>query len=228
MNRPNNVQSTAGILLADTNAVYKLYFFFKKGLLPPNNIFIPNIGSLEFHPIVLDEVAGHINFRNLILTKEYDYLIDEIPKFFSHLLDDDFPNLLMFTKNNLCKSLEIVDLNSEQFQKKRKIYEVERVRLQKMWIANNEKGKRVHSRPGSNDYSLLFSAEKHGYKIVTHDGILSAIAFEILNDEMTMKVEDIIKQILLNEPSQKEKIEAILANLDFVGESLNSARIFSK
>lgn len=183
-------QSNAKILLTDTNAAYKLYFFRRKNLVPLSKLEIDGIGIVEFHPIVLEEVSGHIGFWNKACEYNLSNKTEHCPNFFHALLADDFPKTIDFITANLCTSIESVNVKGQDFSDKRKIYEAERQRLQKIWKENGVLGKKVTSKPSNNDYCILYSAEKHNHKIITHDEILFAVATEILDDSVLLRVED--------------------------------------
>jgi hypothetical protein len=220
------LQSNATILLTDTNAAYKLYFFRRKKIIPESSIIIDGIGIVEFHPIVLEEVESHIGFWNKANEYHLSNKTEYCPNFFKELLESDFPQIIEFIKANICSSVAPVNIHTQDFSDKRKIYEAERERLQKKWKSNGVSGRKVSSKPSSKDYSILYSAERHAHKIITHDEILFAVATEILDDSSLLKVEDVIAQIYEKNPQSKPDIECVLTNLEYLGEVLVKTRIF--
>lgn len=220
---PNTASET--VLLTDTNAAYKLYFFKKKGVIPSQSISI-DIGAVQFHPIVLEEVEGHVGFWKYATEYNISNRTEHCPNFFKDILPEDPEEILKFVRANLCSSIDSVDTKSEVFLNKRRIYEAERNRLQAKWKAGGSKGAKVESMPSLNDYSILFSAESSKFKIVTHDEILFAIATEILEDASLLRVEDIIRSFYQADPKLKPLIESVITNLEYINEPISKIRIF--
>ncbi|MEQ1722910.1 MAG: hypothetical protein ABL930_07015 [Pseudobdellovibrio sp.] len=213
------------ILLSDTNAAYKLHFFTDKQIIPKTNIIIPKLGKLEFHAIVLEEVEAHITVFKTAKAMGLDFNGLEIPNFFQTVGDAYLDKIYDFVKNNICQ-IPIVDCHSSEFIQKRKVYEKERLDLQKKWKANGVVGKKVKSTPSLNDYSLLFSAQKQNLKLLTNDEILLAVAEEFLPDGSTFKTEDIINAVYRDDEQKKSLIEDTIGTLESLGEMIIRPRVF--
>lgn len=213
-------------VLTDTNALYKLYFFKRKNIIPSTNIIVPNLGRVEFHPIVLQELKEHIKFYQQHVSDEEMFKSFQFPQFLKCLSDAEITDLLDFTSKNLCRSISTVDTRGRPFKSKRIIYERERVRLQTLWKEQGEKGRKITSKPSDRDYSILVSAETHKCKILTHDEILSAVSTEFLGDGSLFRVEDVINQFYKQNNNLKTGIDSVLIDLSFLGEKIIKSRIF--
>jgi hypothetical protein len=224
MTNPNSLK----IVLCDTNAAYKLFFFYKKSIIVKNNLSVPVYGTIEFHPIVLDEVTGHIKFKELVDKNNIPSLANKFPSFFKQLGNQDLVELREFIQLNTSSTIKTVDKLSVDFQLKRKLYEAERKRLQARWVQEGRTGRKVKSTPSFEDYALLNSVQDLGLKLLTHDAIVEAIAIEFLSADSTLRLEDVIREILIAKPSHKELIEKVLDNLDILDEGLIRAKIFKK
>ena len=196
---------SSSIIVADTNIAYILYFFIDKAIIPWSSISI-NINSLiKFHPIVLLEVHSHKEAWDLC--QAYSYSSPIYPDFFDLIRGEGIQKVIEFVESNIEKQIPSVDIDSREFHNKRKTYEAERHRLQLAWKNSGVLGNKTTSKPSNNDYSVLFSAEKYGLKLVTNDEILLSIAQEFLAEENTYKAEDIINARYKENPNLRELIE---------------------
>ena len=212
------------VILSDTNAAYKIFFFMKKKVFESKNISIDGLGNLYFHPIVLEEAEAHKEAWRV--REEYAYVIQEMPSFFKELTTDLINEIVTFIRQNTHPSFKSVWIDDQKFVRKRKAYEVERKRLQKQWSNSGVKGRKIKSKPSLSDYRLLYTADIEGCKLCTHDEILFAVAHEFLNEGETLKTEDIINQIYRKNPRLKDNIEEAINNLHFLSENINSNKIF--
>jgi hypothetical protein len=215
------------IILADTNVVYKLYFFVSTGVVPSRNIIIKNLGIVEFHPIVKVEVeAQTVAWR---LSASYGIKgYGDWPAFFDLIGDKEVKKIEEFVENNISTRDVNVDTGSKAFLLKKKIYEKERMAIQKAMQEQGRVGRKVISVPSDNDYSVLYSAEIKKFKIVTNDEILLKVAEEFLDADQTLKAEDVLKVIYNNDIALESKIKETIETLDSLGEVITISRIFSK
>lgn len=213
------------VVLTDTNALYKLFFFRRKNVIPAVSIAIPNIGNVEFHPIVIQELKEHIKFYKQHENDDEILKTQYFPQFLKNLSAKDITDLEEFAHKNMCRSIATVNTKSGLFTNKRSSYEKIRVRLQAEWKAQGVVAKKVRSIPTHRDYSILFSAQHHKMKILTHDEILGAVAIEILDDGCLFKVEDVIYQVLQSNAALKPQVVSALDDLNFLGEKISRNKI---
>jgi predicted nucleic acid-binding protein len=218
-------QSSSIVIMSDTNAAYKLYFFAVKEVIPFYNIQIGGVGVLEFHPIVLEELTAHLEAHRIL--SDYGWTDETFPKFFDSLNENQKLQLTNFVSSNVSKTITSVSSSDSDFHTSRKAYEKERVNLQNIWKSNGTQGRKVFSKPTLNDYKVLFSAQECNYKLLTNDEILLAVAESILDEGFTYKTEDIINAALKLDPSKKQIVEEVLDNLSLIGEAIIRSRIFS-
>ena len=212
------------IILADTNAVYKLFFFVEKGLVASSNINIQGFGKIEFHPIVKDEVEAHTTAWRL--SSQYGIKSADYPAFLETVGEGTVKKIELFVKNNISNTINPVDTTSQKYINKKRIYEDERKDIQKEWVSQGVSGKKVRSKPSINDYSVLFSADCYKHKILTNDEILLAVATEFLDAGFIFKTEDALNAIYKANPACKPDLEEVIRTLSSLNEAINQSRVF--
>ncbi len=217
------------ILLTDTCSVYKLYFFISKEIIPADNIIIPGMGLLEFHPIVLEEFESdvatfHLEKNLTPRPKKRGY-----PSFFDDVGEVTFPKIERFIKDNLT-SLSLANLRDDGFKAKRIVFDDYRKQLQKEWREENifQGSNKSTSAPSPEDYLLLYDAIKNSVDLVTNDEILLEIAKHFLSvkSKHVHMAEHILKGVFKNDPRLKSKIEECIANLGGLGEKFEPSIVF--
>lgn len=212
------------IILADTNAVYKLFFFVEKGLVSSKDISIQDFGKIEFHPIVKLEVEAHATAWRL--SSKYGITSADYPAFFGMVGEQTIVKIENFVDNNFSRLINPVDTTSQRYISKRRIYESERKHIQNEWASQGVLGRKVRSRPSDNDYSILFSADCFKHKILTNDEILLAVATEFLDAGCIFKTEDVLNAIYKANPSCRSDMQEVINTLSALGEMVNHSRVF--
>lgn len=215
------------VVIGDTNAAYKLYFFAQKNVIRTSPIEIQSIGTVVFHQVVLEEVSAHIEswmYLNKVGIRPPE---GEYPNFFDVIGEEELSKIEKFVTDNLSQDFAPVDSDQPKFQIKRKIYERERKKIQAQWQKSGTKGRKTYSTPSNADYGILYTAETTKTKIVTNDEILLAVAEDILGEGNTYKTEDLINAVLREDPSKKAAIQEALTNLEFMGEHINVGRVLN-
>ena len=195
-------------LLADTNVAYTLFFFLGNGIIPSKNIII-NDKPFKFHPIVLEEIETHLEAKNLFQTYSIGNR-EDYPEFLNKLSKEEIEKLNSFVEENTSNEVLYVESSSQRFFRKKRIYEAERLKIQAAWKSQGKiKGNKLTSKPSDSDYAVLLTAEAHNCFIVTNDEILLAVSEEFLEQDKSLKVEDIVNMLFKNDPSIEETIRII-------------------
>ena len=209
-------------LLTDTCSVYKLYFFINKGIISSENIIIPNLGILEFHPVVFkefeDDMEAYHLFKNLSpKPKRKCY-----PSFFDDLGEQVFPKIEKFIKANITK-LTTSSSSDPDFLIQKKIYDDYRVSIQEEWRAQNrfQGSQKAVSEPSDEDYLIVYDALKNKVEVVTNDEILLEVSNHFLNQQLNKAAymaEHVIKAVYDSNNSLRKDIEECAQNLGYLQE----------
>lgn len=216
------------IVVADTNAAYKLFFFADKNIIPSQKININGQGEVIFHPIVKTELDSHLVAYATLKELGYKPSNMNIPAFIKNAPDQYFLDRLdKFITDNLCSELKTFDLNDSKFSKHHQVYENLRKKIQKVLHKSDYKGNAKTSQPSIEDYNVLYAADIHDYKIVTNDGILKKVAEAYLDDDKVLIAEDLIRAVYKNDQSKQNDIDRAIDNATILGESILASRIRS-
>lgn len=217
-------------LITDTCSAYKLFFFISEKIIPEFNIIIPNLGKIEFHPIVLTEfdndLAAYHLFKNLNLKPKWK----GYPNFFDTLGHELLPKIESFIKGNLTK-LATTSPNDKKFIIQRKIYDDYRIQLQNQWQKENkyQASQKSISEPTDEDYLLLYDALKNKIELVTNDEILLAVANHFLGvqvNKMAYMAEHVIHAVYSHNTHLKVAIEDCVKNLNYLNEKFQLNLVF--
>jgi hypothetical protein len=218
--------NSAVVVLVDTNAVFKLYFFFLDDVIKGIDIVVDSVGVLKFHQIVKDEFQDDLDawyYRKHVTGAPRAY-----PRFFDSIQEHGLKKLEKFINDNLTTSdIGAVDVQSRRFERQKVLFEVKRKELQAHWIKAGTKGKKVTSVPSDNDYSLLSTAIEYKLKMLTCDEILLEVSKEFHEESFVLELEDVLKAIYNTDVSKQAQIKTTIQTLDHLSETIKASKIFN-